>query len=139
MTCGSGGIAETIHSLACRILPSDETPGAYEAQVIGYIEWLLRQRFFARHQGRMCKGVAALDQLATAQFQQRFADCHPEQQDELLRNLASEGPPDAKNLLDLVIHIAIAGFLCSPDYGGNKDGLGWKHVGFQLRRAGNAA
>src|SRR5690606_25819999 len=63
-----------------------------------------------------------------------FAGLSEELQDEILtrlddRELELDGV-FAKAFFDLVLENAIEGFFCDPIYGGNRDMVGWKLVGF---------
>jgi gluconate 2-dehydrogenase gamma chain len=63
-----------------------------------------------------------------------FAKATPEQQDDVLTVAFKEAPESSGEYkwYDLLITLTMEGFLGDPSYGGNKDKIGWKLVGFDL-------
>ena len=64
----------------------------------------------------------------------RFAGLAPDEQDRILKDvedgtLQPDGAP-AKALFDLLRDNTIEGFFADPVYGGNRDMIGWKMIGF---------
>ena len=158
----------TIEAVCARLIPTDEDPGATEAGVARYIDWLLGA--FATDPPRIWAGGAfsgrfggppgfttfhrlnALDELAwrtriegslgiperewngpVVGLQQRytagleslgddFAKVPPDEQDRRLR--AQE------EFTRLVYEHACEGMYGPPEYGGNRDGMGWSYIGF---------
>lgn len=102
-------------------------------------------------------GIEHVERLSQEKFGAGFASLAPEQQDEVLVHLERHGS-DEKNPVDepqedisgssieielqmsredidfdffpLVITHTRQGFYADPIYGGNKDRIGWKHIGF---------
>jgi hypothetical protein len=68
-------------------------------------------------------GLAEIERLSRSIFGASFLDLAAAAQDEVLRQI----PPA---FLRLLTGHAIEGFLCAPEYGGNRNGIGWKLVGF---------
>lgn len=108
------------------------------------------QRHIARMQQVYRDGVRALDQLARDIFGGDFAALDDLQQDEVLEALSGEPRPRPlkerqasgsgygfalQSDLDLGFFPALClhtrqGFYCDPVYGGNRDRVGWRVIGF---------
>jgi len=128
---------KTLDALTGRIIPTDEEPGAREANCVNFIDKALAHEDAAAlplYQG----GLAALDGVAMARFEKRFVGLEGAQQDEILAALERGAAKEwalAKELPSPVffetvrIH-TIVGFLADPSYGGNRDFAGWKVAGY---------
>jgi gluconate 2-dehydrogenase gamma chain len=117
--------AREIAALVECILPSDDTPGAKEAGVIYFIDRALTT-FAADQQNVYRDGLLAAQAKRKELFpeSESIAGLSEEQQIELLKSL--EGSEFFRTLR---FH-TLAGFLAEPSYGGNRDGAGWKLIGF---------
>lgn len=119
--------AAALDAVAARIIPTDETPGAREAGVIHFIDQALGD-FMAEAAGALRAGIEDLDARAAVEAQgTRFADLGPEAQDAILREV--EDTP----FFGLMHYLTVAGMFALPDYGGNRDYLGWQLLGFDHR------
>lgn len=116
-----------------RLLPKDADPGGVELGVPEYIDRMLQTETMAQMKTNFVPGVSALDRRATRMFQKGFAACTPAQQDELL-TIFKDSPEKSGEArwYEMAIVLALEGYLGDPAYGGNKDGQGWKTVGFEL-------
>lgn len=117
---------------ACeRILPRDEDPGARDADVPVYIDRMLQTPELAQMRVDFVQGVAALERRSQRMFQVGFAQATAAQQDELL-GLFKDSPQGSgeAHFFELLVVLTLEGFLGDPSYGGNKDRVGWKLVGF---------
>ena len=141
-----------------RLIPADDTgPGAKEAGVAVFIDpqlagaWgngdqLYRHPPFlagTAQQGYQLAftpadmfrlGLAKLDDAARQAHGGAFADLAPEQQDALLAD-AEHGKLDfgelpAAAFFSALLDATMEGFFSDPIYGGNRDKIGWKLVGF---------
>ena len=103
---------------------------------------ILRQRYI--------EGVAALDALARGTFKAEFHALNDSQQDDVLRALERSGLQSASaggapgegpalqqtftetelEFLPLLVMHTRQGFYADPIYGGNKDRVGWRFIGF---------
>lgn len=135
--------ARTVESIAERVFPADESgPGARDADVVIYIDRALAG--YGKHLHRLYRrGVAALDRYAERQFGRGFVVLAAEQQDAILNQLEAWGlepvPADADADADasllaeffgaLRLH-TLEGMFCDPMYGGNRDMVGWRLIGF---------
>ncbi len=117
--------AADVEAVAAQIIPTDDTPGAREAGVIHFIDRALAT-FYSQ------LGSDYRSQLAA--FQAACRDRHPglsfallttDQQIEFLRGVDETPFFNSTRLLTLL------GMFTMPVYGGNRDGVGWKLIGFE--------
>lgn len=74
-----------------------------------------------RHRYRL--GLAAIDEASHARFGLSFVDLTDAQQDQILS--ASDSA-----FVDLITAHTVEGMFCAPEYGGNRDRIGWQLIGF---------
>jgi gluconate 2-dehydrogenase gamma chain len=122
LSAAEAGVAE---AAAAQIIPSDDTPGAREAGVVYFIDYCagagalgVGPEFLASLRGLDATTLERFPDVAG------FAQLSPARQVELLRSI--EATPFFAQLHRLVV----VGLLASPAYGGNRDGVGWKLIGF---------
>ena len=81
------------------------------------------------------RGIEFIDAFSQSQFQQDFVNLTPEQQDQILTAMAEdtatgfEGPSGRAFFTQLRNH-TIEGMFGDPMYGGNRDMVGWKLIGY---------
>jgi gluconate 2-dehydrogenase gamma chain len=117
--------AADVEAIASLIIPTTDTPGAREAGVIYFIDRSLRT-FAADQQKPFADALALVDGKRKERFPAStdFASLTIAQQTEILK--AIEGTP----AFDAFQFATVAGFLCNPEDGGNRDMVGWKMIGF---------
>jgi gluconate 2-dehydrogenase gamma chain len=116
--------ARDIDAIASQIIPTDDTPGAHEAGAVYFIDGALAG-FFAAHRAEFLAHYGEFNAaLAAKQADVRFADLAPERQIEFLKSV------ETTPFFEQVRFLTILGLLALPGYGGNKDGIGWKLIGF---------
>lgn len=82
------------------------------------------------------QGLASLDAHCRSAFTGRaFAELSPEERDDLLGQMDRdevqwEGPVAAHTFFRLVLDNTMEGFFADPVYGGNRDMVSWKMIGF---------
>jgi gluconate 2-dehydrogenase gamma chain len=143
--------AATVEAMAARIIPgSADDPGAREADVIVYIDRALAGAY-GQLQPLYRRGVEALDRRAHAAHGEPFVGCSEQQQDAILADLLAEVAPalDTRGVdedTSLLAYFAavvhqhtIEGMFGDPAYGGNRDGAGWRLLGFPGARWGYGA
>jgi gluconate 2-dehydrogenase gamma chain len=110
---------------AAHIIPSDDSPGAREAGVIYFIDYCVGAHALGAGD-EFRNGLKALDASARDRYPEAagFAALTPARQVEMLH--AIERTPFFAGLHRLTV----VGLLASPAYGGNRDGAGWKLIGF---------
>jgi gluconate 2-dehydrogenase gamma chain len=118
--------AEEIESLLETIIPSDDTPGAREAGVIYFIDRALTT-FHKDQQEAYRKGLQDFQAQRKALFPESasIAQLTAPQRIELLKTV------ERSEFFSLLRFHTLAGFLGDPSYGGNRDGVGWKLIGFK--------
>lgn len=118
--------AADLEAVAMRIFPSDGTPGAKEAGVIHFMDKAL-STFAADQKEPMLAGLGDLNQRAKAKWlgTASFSALGLAQQDELLKTI--ERTP----FFGQIRFATIAGVFANPSYGGNRNQVGWKHLGFE--------
>jgi gluconate 2-dehydrogenase gamma chain len=110
--------AREVEAIAAQIIPADELgPGAREAGVVRFIDLVLAS--FERE--KQPEYRAGLKELGP------FAELDPAQQVAKLRAI------EKTTFFETVREHTIAGFLSHPKYGGNRDGAGFRLLGFEDR------
>ena len=115
-----------VDAIAAQIIPSDNTPGAREAGVALFIDRALAT-FFGRMAPDFRTQLAAFRLRCQAQYPAAgsFAALSSEQQSEFLKQV------DRTPFFERVRLLTLVGMFAMPQYGGNRDGVGWKLLGFQ--------
>jgi gluconate 2-dehydrogenase gamma chain len=119
-----------VDAITAQIIPTDSTPGAREAGVALFIDRALAT-FFGRLAPDFRSQLAAFRLRCQAQFPavSCFAALTQEQQIEFLTSVQRTPFFERMRLLTLV------GMFAMPKYGGNRDNIGWKLLGFQDQHA----
>lgn len=92
-------------------------------------------QFIATPRERYETGLAALDAYAQRNDGAAFADLQPNRQDEILRGMEDGSVSladdvNTKAFFELMLQNVREGYFADPIYGGNKDMVGWKLIGF---------
>lgn len=123
----------TLRALMARIIPTDASGGgAVEAGADVYLDRALGGAYAALLPDYRA-AFAALDRAAAGQ---RFAALKPAAMDALVGalekgELRDEAFPDGGiKFFNMLRRHTVEGFLCDPMYGGNRDFLGWRTIGF---------
>ena len=122
--------AADVEAIAALIIPSDETPGAREAHVIDFIDRSLDT--FAKEQRPLfATGLADLRRRVEAAMPgaSSFAALDAAKQAEILRELEHA----KSEFFTAMLAATAAGMFANPEYGGNRDKIGWKMIGFEDR------
>jgi gluconate 2-dehydrogenase gamma chain len=123
----SSSDAAEIDTLTAQIIPSSSgSPGAREAHVIYFIDQALAS-FDSEKRNAYSKGLAAVQEKRRELFpaSQSIAELNRDQQIALVA--AIEKTPFFETLRTHTV----MGFLANPEYGGNRNEIGWKHIGFE--------
>lgn len=120
--------AREIEAIAARIIPTDDTPGAREAGVIRFIDRAF-ETFQAEGLPVAREGVSDLGARAFARDGSvtLFSELPAAQQDAVLREIETEP------FFGLIQFLTVAGMFALPEYGGNRDKIGWQLLGFEDR------
>jgi gluconate 2-dehydrogenase gamma chain len=126
----SASEARTVDAIVAQIIPTDQTPGAREMGVARFIDHGLAG-FLAPLAAAFRAGLADFE----AQYRlrnprnQEFATLPPARQIEWLQQV------DHTPFFESLQQLAVLGALAMPEYGGNRDGLGWQLIGFEDKHA----
>jgi gluconate 2-dehydrogenase gamma chain len=126
------GQASVVEAAAARIMPTTDTPGATEAGAVVYIDRTLTEAFPGLAPLYRA-GVSALNKHARRRGNATFAKLSEKEQDAVLTDFEAGKVPDftrASAFFETLRKHTMEGFLGEPAYGGNRDLVGWKLVGF---------
>ena len=124
--------ARFVDAIAARIFPTTDTPGAVEAGAVFYIDRALAGPY-ANSRSQYARALRALDKDSKGRFGAAFVKLNGEQQDSILADLESgkiTGLPSGTEFFELLRSHVLEGVFGEPSYGGNRDMIGWKLVGF---------
>jgi gluconate 2-dehydrogenase gamma chain len=81
------------------------------------------------------RGLAALDRWSYDHFHADFVDLEPAAQDKIVAALATDqadgfDEPGARAFFEMVAEHTVEGTFSDPQYGGNRDKIAWKAIGF---------
>jgi len=126
----SAAQAAEVDAIAAQIIPSTDSPGAREAQVVHFIDRALTS-FDRQNQGIYIQGLAALQEKVREVFPgtDNFSGLGSQQQIQILTAI------EKTEFFEMVRMHTIMGFLAKPTYGGNYHEVGWKTIGFEDRMA----
>ncbi|MEW5917840.1 MAG: gluconate 2-dehydrogenase subunit 3 family protein [Gemmatimonadota bacterium] len=117
--------AAVIVAAADRIIPSDDSPGATEAGVVYFVDRAL-STFMKEEIDFARRGVRDLNTRARKRNRgvQSFAELSAAERDAVLKEV--ENTPFFGGLR----YLTIVGTFADPSWGGNRDKVGWKMLGF---------
>jgi gluconate 2-dehydrogenase gamma chain len=122
--------AAEIDALTSQIIPSTDGPGAHEAGVIYFIDRAL-STFDADLRDSYRMGLAGVQQKRKEMFPGSTSIATLSSADQIRLMHAIE----ATDFFGLLRTHTLYGFLGNPSYGGNRDQVGWKLIGFEDRMA----
>lgn len=113
-------------AIAARIMPTTDTPGATEADVIYFIDRALDAEMQGMRES-LQSGLSSLNSTVASKHADlsRFAELDDDAQDELLTTIEDDGFFGAMRML------TITGFFAMSSYGGNKNNVAWDLIGFE--------
>jgi gluconate 2-dehydrogenase gamma chain len=147
-----------VQAAVSRLIPDDELgPGAKEAGVATFIDrqlsgpygraetWYMQGPWKegTKEQGYQLKltpaqlyrtAIADIDDHAQKQYGKPFAGLDPAKQDQVLDAIDKDElklpNAHARTFFEMLVQNTVEGFLADPVYGGNRDFIGWRLVGF---------
>ena len=132
--------SKMLAAIADRIFPRTETPGAVEIGAVQYIEVALAGDY-AAVAAFYRQGLRAIERCAKAKFRRAFCLLSEAQKDQVLVDFETGAVPGFKLAADffeiLRCHV-LEGVFCEPQYGGNRDMIGWRLVNFPGQQFGYA-
>ena len=120
--------AVEVDAIANQIVPGGDTPGARDARVVFFIDRSLGT-FFAGELPAFRKGLVAFGEAFTAHDSRG----KPFSAAGSARQVAWLHEVDATPFFNTVRRLTLLGLVALPKYGGNRDGAGWKLLGFEDR------
>jgi len=122
---GAADVAD-IEALTSQIIPSDDTPGAREAGVTNFIDKALGS-FMAHWRPSFMQGLAGFRAAVRAAHPQAasFAALSSDEQVAFLHTV------DTTPFFDQARVLTNCGMFTSPAYGGNRELVGWRLLGFE--------
>jgi gluconate 2-dehydrogenase gamma chain len=122
-------------ALAARLIPSDDLgPGAADVDIAMFFRRVFADPRLSTVHPLLKRGCAFVMQLARSEMKQAFTALEPAVQDEIIGRLVDNAVRpngfSAPTFIRIVMALTLEGFLGDPRHGGNKDGLGWRAVGF---------
>jgi gluconate 2-dehydrogenase gamma chain len=117
--------ARDIDAIVAHIIPSDDAPGAREAGAVYFVDRSLRTWLAPRAQGF---------RTGLHDFQTRFQAAHPPggfAQAAGETQLAFLESVEASEFFQTLRALTLIGMFALPAYGGNRDGIGWRLIGFE--------
>jgi gluconate 2-dehydrogenase gamma chain len=127
--------ARTLEAICGQIVPTDQDPGAKEANVVNFIDRQL-VGYLQRHQKAYREGLAGVDQTSLALRGARFAELIPEKQLAVLLALEKGEAAgeiwkrrSARSFFALVVNHTMQGYYGDPRHGGNRNGASWRMLG----------
>jgi gluconate 2-dehydrogenase gamma chain len=126
----SASEARTVDAIVAQIIPTDQTPGAREMGVARFIDHGLAG-FLAPLAAAFRVGLADFETQYRLRnsHSQEFATLPPAPQIEWLQQV------DHTPFFESLQQLTVLGALAMPEYGGNRDGLGWQLIGFEDKHA----
>jgi gluconate 2-dehydrogenase gamma chain len=131
-----------LKAFAAQIFPTDETPGANEANVVYFIDHVL-DKFEPENQANFRDCLKQLNEASAQAIpgSKHFSALSHEQQVAVLEKFQTVAKKRRSDLMgsffggisnpfETMRTYVIAGFLSDPDNGGNKDSVGWQLIGF---------
>ncbi len=122
--------AVEIDAITSQIIPSSDGPGAHEAGVVYFIDRAL-STFDAHLREAYRTGLAEVQKKRQELYPSStsIAALSNAQQIQLIKAIEST------EFFELLRTHTMYGFLGNPSYGGNRDRIGWKLIGFEDRMA----
>jgi len=125
-----------VQAMTGRIIPSDDSPGAIEANCVNFIDKALAHEEMSALE-MVRQNVSALDQHCALTRRKTFCKLSYADQDSVLINLEDSQIPDwpapagdYADFFGFIRALTIMGFLADPKYGGNRNFNGWRAAGY---------
>ncbi len=122
----TGDEAAEVDAICGQIIPTDATPGAREAGVVLFVDRALLG-FYAHQAGWFRSGLMEFQDACRKSRPQAgpFSSWPSAQQIEFLHTV------DRTAFFEVLRQLTVMGMFSMPSYGGNRDGVGWKLLGFE--------
>lgn len=121
-----------LDAVQMRLFPDDgDGPSARDLHALDYLQWALAdpKNIADGDADFIEKGIGWLEEASQDSLGESFAALSSQQQDQLLRQVASSRA--GENWLSLLLYYLIESLTLDPVYGGNPDGIGWRWLEHQ--------
>jgi gluconate 2-dehydrogenase gamma chain len=120
--------AADFEAFSARIVPTDDTPGAREAGAVYFADNVLGD-FLSDLLPIVRPGLEAMGGRVAQSFPDAdsFADLAEEQQDEIIAAVETDDP----GFFFFAKTLVLMSLASDPRYGGNRDKVGWRLIGFE--------
>jgi gluconate 2-dehydrogenase gamma chain len=118
--------ARDVDSIAAQIIPTDDAPGAREAGAVYFIDRSLHT-WLAPQGDRFRQGLRQFQDRFGAAHGGAFAAAADATQHAYLTSI------EDSEFFQNVRVLTLIGLFALPQYGGNRDGMGWRLIGFEDR------
>lgn len=126
-----------LEALLDTIIPPDDFPGAVEA---GVCDYLLRQLTgdLSELLPRYRLWLSDLEAESRAGSGKSFAELNMAERSALLRRLelgqvTTDWSTEPASFFRQIVEHCAEGYYSDPDNGGNRDGIGWRMIGYEAR------
>jgi gluconate 2-dehydrogenase subunit 3-like protein len=128
---------EILRALVNRIIPEDDFPGGWEGGIGDYLAKQL-EGDLAPLREVYALGLESLDAEARAVHGAAFDQLAPELSDALLMNVEAGNVStvwtvEPAKFFNIAVEHCAEGYYSDPGNGGNRDGVAWKMIGFEVR------
>jgi len=118
--------ARDVDAIAAQIIPTDDAPGAREAGALYFIDRSLHT-WLASGGDRFRTGLREFQNHFAATHAGAFAAATDTTQHAYLTSI------EESEFFQTVRALTLIGLFALPQYGGNRDGMGWRLIGFEDR------
>jgi len=118
--------ARDVDAIAAQIIPTDDAPGAREAGALYFIDRSLHTWLAPSGEG-FRKGLRGFQEQFAATQGGAFAAADDATQHAYLTSV------EHSEFFQSVRTLTLIGLFAVPQYGGNRDGMGWRLIGFEDR------
>lgn len=127
---------ELLGHICEQIVPTDEFPGARELGVVEFIDRVLKEAHPEWLEVYRA-GLRSTDLTSRELHERSFSELTPDQQIELLQRMertdlppASWSAPAQSDFFSMVRSHTFQGYYSHPTWGGNRDKVSWKMIGY---------
>lgn len=124
--------ANEFDAIAARIIPTTATPGARQAGVIYFFDQVLGDRR-EEQLALLREGLRELQAETSVRFDAAyFCLLEEAKQDEILASI------ETTSFFSTIRYLSVAGMFALPEYGGNRDFVGYQVIGYENQGAWTA-
>jgi gluconate 2-dehydrogenase gamma chain len=123
----SHALEATLREICNQIIPSSESAaGAKETEVFVYIKKMLNTSLFSGHKQNAIRFAKKVESQSQVKYKKTFITLQTKEKILILKS------QETQPFFKMYVTLCLEGYLSDPVYGGNKDGMGWQAVGFNM-------